>query len=202
MTEQEKLDEILDHLDSLRTADRLEYNDYSDLHDMVSRLTDNLADGDRAVSLNAINNLQKYRYNCGEMSMTVVSLASVNELPPVTSKDVPDNNVGKCEDAISRREAIKIFTYNYKGERIPDYDCDNFPVQIAMKKVKKMLRELPPVKPQEQTGKWIKMPLIETGQKFSHKCSLCGRGILALNVGLSEFPYCHCGARMEGEQNG
>ena len=54
-----------------------------------------------------------------------------------------------CEDAISRREAIKMFTYNYKGERIPNYDCDNFPVQIAMKTVKKMLRELPSVKPQE-----------------------------------------------------
>lgn len=57
-----------------------------------------------------------------------------------------------CSNAISRIEAIKKFTYNYKGERIPDYDCDNFPIQIDMKRVKEILRELPPVNPQ---SKWI-----------------------------------------------
>ena len=40
-------------------------------------------------------------------------------------------------------------------------------------------------------GHWIKMPLIEAGQTYSHKCSLCGRRILVTNAGLSEFPYCH-----------
>ena len=54
-----------------------------------------------------------------------------------------------CEDCISRREAIKKFTYNYKGERIPDYDCDNFPVQIDVKTVKKILRDLPSVSSQK-----------------------------------------------------
>ena len=53
-----------------------------------------------------------------------------------------------CKDCISRRDAINRFTYNYKGERIPDYDCDNFPVQIDIKTVKEILRELPPVNPQ------------------------------------------------------
>jgi len=56
------------------------------------------------------------------------------------------------EDAISRREAIKKFTYNYKGERIADYDCDNFPVQIDVKTVKEILRDLPPVTPQQKMG--------------------------------------------------
>ena len=52
-----------------------------------------------------------------------------------------------CEnDVINRREAIKKFKYNYKGERIPDYDCDNWPVQIPIKKVREMLKELPPAK--------------------------------------------------------
>lgn len=70
-----------------------------------------------------------------------------------------------CEDAISRREAIKMFTYNYKGERIPDYDCDNFPVQIAMKTVKERLRALPPVNPAQ---KWI-----PCSERLPDKAVLC-----------------------------
>lgn len=76
-----------------------------------------------------------------------------------------------CEDAISRSEAIKMFTYNYKGERISDYDCDNFPVQIAMKTVKEILRKLPTVKLQE-TGHWIKKDYLRRGIVYS--CSKCG----------------------------
>ena len=56
-----------------------------------------------------------------------------------------------CEDAVSRREAIKKFTYSWKGERIPDYDCDNFPTQIDIKTVKEILKGLPPVTPQSKT---------------------------------------------------
>lgn len=53
-----------------------------------------------------------------------------------------------------------------------------------------------------KTGHWVKMPLIEAGQTYSHECSLCGRRILITDVGLSEFPYCHCGAKMaESEDN-
>jgi len=103
---------------------------------------------------------------------------------------------GQCKDCISRRDAIKKFTYNYKGQRIPEYDCDNWPIQIPIKEVKEILRDLPPATPQPKMGHWIKMPLIETGQTYSHECSLCGRRILVTDAGLSEFPYCHCGAKM------
>lgn len=50
-----------------------------------------------------------------------------------------------------------------------------------------------------KTGHWVKMPLIEVGQSYSHECSECGRKILAMNENLSEFPYCYCGARMRGD---
>lgn len=93
-----------------------------------------------------------------------------------------------CEDVISRDAALK--PYN----DLNDEDT------ISVWLVRENIKELPPVKP--QTGHWIKMPLIEAGQTFSHKCSLCGRKILVTDVGLSEFPYCHCGARMESEQDG
>lgn len=36
---------------------------------------------DDLISRQAINDLQKYRYNCGDTSITCVSLSSINELP-------------------------------------------------------------------------------------------------------------------------
>lgn len=47
------------------------------------------------------------------------------------------------DDLISRREAIKMFSYKDDGTRIPEYDCDNWPVDIHIKDVKNMLRKLP-----------------------------------------------------------
>ena len=41
-----------------------------------------------------------------------------------------------------------------------------------------------------------KMPLIEVGQSYSHKCSECGRKILVIYGNLSEFPHCHCGMKI------
>lgn len=96
-----------------------------------------------------------------------------------------------CDDVISRRDAMKMFTYNYKGERIPDYDCDNFPVRIDMKTVKKMLGELPSVNPQEsKAGHWI-----DTGS--GQQCSECGE----IQYGYDNYRrYCaYCGAKMESE---
>ena len=112
----------------------------------------------------------------------------IRQLPPVKPQ--------LCEDVISRREAIKKFTYNYKGQRIPDYDYDNWPVQIDIKTVKEMLRELPSVKP--QTGHWIEHKLVPDG--YDHiKCSVCGQ-FWSVSDHNKIFKYCfNCGAKMEGE---
>ena len=100
-----------------------------------------------------------------------------------------------CEDAISRREAIKMFTYNCKGEHIPDYDCDNFPVQIDIKTVKEMLIELPSIIPQPKTGYWIRGKYTEDNIRYndsSYKCNECGR------VVDFEENFCpDCGLRMQ-----
>lgn len=71
---------------------------------------------------------------------------------------------------------------------------------IFSKTMTKIIKGLPSAEP--KTGHWIKMPLIEAGQTYSHECSLCGRRILTTNAGLSEFPYCHCGAKMIEPQEG
>lgn len=70
----------------------------------------------------------------------------IKELPPVE----PERKSRPCDDAISRREAIKKFIYSYNGERIPDCDLDNFPTQIDIKTVKEILRGLPSVTPADK----------------------------------------------------
>lgn len=65
---------------------------------------------------------------------------------------------------------------------------------VTLDEVASHVKAIPSAEP--KTGHWIKIPLIEAGQTYSHECSLCGRRILTTNAGLSEFPYCHCGAKM------
>ncbi len=62
----------------------------------------------------------------------------IDKLPPVTSKDVPDIIVGKCDDAISREDAIKQCGFGMTSLLIAD--C---------------LRKLPPVNPQESCMTWV-----------------------------------------------
>ena len=50
-----------------------------------------------------------------------------------------------CDDCVSRKDALKLFTYNSKGERIPERDIDNFPTSISIEDAKKMIRTLPSV---------------------------------------------------------
>lgn len=44
---------------------------------------------------------------------------------------------------IDADELLRKLTYSADGRRFPDYDCDNFPVQISVIDVKKMIREAP-----------------------------------------------------------
>ena len=94
-----------------------------------------------------------------------------------------------CDDCISRENTLKAMIKQL-GIKNEDY---LIPAEATLYKV---VQNMPPVTPKTKTGHWIKMPLIETGQAYSHECSLCGRKILATNANLSEFPYCHCGATM------
>ena len=47
------------------------------------------------------------------------------------------------KEYVDKQEALRIFKFNSNGERIPDNDCDNFPIQVSIKQVKDMLRALP-----------------------------------------------------------
>ena len=59
------------------------------------------------------------------------------------------------------------------------------------------VKEQPTVEKHRQ-GKWIKIE--ETNFGIMYQCSECGRTILTESIGhkkLSDFPYCHCGAKMK-----
>lgn len=51
-------------------------------------------------------------------------------------------------------------------------------------------------KPKEKVGHWIRQKS-PYGDAHTYECSECGRTIYAEDSDLSDFPYCHCGARME-----
>ena len=87
-------------------------------------------------------------------------------------------------DLISRQAAIEIAN-GY---------CH--PANIA-----KELEKLPSAEPErKKEGKWIE---IEKGIKVTrYKCSECGRSVMD-DTGYdvsADYPFCHCGARMEGEK--
>lgn len=51
-------------------------------------------------------------------------------------------------------------------------------------------------KPKEKIGHWIRQKS-PYGDAHTYECSECGRTIYAEDRDLSDFPYCHCGAKME-----
>ena len=91
-----------------------------------------------------------------------------------------------CEDAISREtvasEFADWFGYNYQN-------------QIFYKRIKSM----PSVNPQPKTGHWTKEETIDGWDGKSYQCSCCGRSIHLDTVmeDLDDYPYCHCGTKME-----
>ena len=47
------------------------------------------------------------------------------------------------DDLISRKWMMKQFCISENGRKIPEYDCDNFPVTISIKDVKDVIRKAP-----------------------------------------------------------
>ena len=50
-------------------------------------------------------------------------------------------------------------------------------------------------------GRWEQVQMWATKAKY--RCSVCGREIMsATKVNIEKYPYCHCGAKMDGDGNG
>jgi len=51
-------------------------------------------------------------------------------------------------------------------------------------------------------GKWISHMKLYGCESHSYQCSVCGRSIKVdpLTEELTDYPYCHCGAKMKGDE--
>lgn len=92
-----------------------------------------------------------------------------------------------CEDCISRQAVIEITA------------------ETGALETQSRVMALPPVQPKAKTGHWVlneNQGVIPVGYKMYH-CSECGREISSKYHGkvslLKEYPYCHCGTKMESE---
>ena len=115
--------------------------------------------------------------------------------PHCNNCDVNDDlSIQPCVDTISRQAAIDAL----------DKRFDNVPMELTAEilKLRKDLRELPTIQPERQKGEWIEISSIN----HTYKCSECGRLLVNITDGKNNvaknYPYCHCGADMRGEQDG
>ena len=63
-----------------------------------------------------------------------------------------------------------------------------------------ILKGVPSAQPERQKGEWIEI----ASSNHTYKCSVCGRLLVNITDGKNtvakNYPYCHCGADMRGEQ--
>ena len=92
-------------------------------------------------------------------------------------------------DLISRQAAIDAAQDWYEG-----LICGSF------KGLEKRLRALPSAQPERIKGHWVEI----ASSNHTYKCSVCGRLLVNITDGKNNvarnYPYCHCGADMRGEQ--
>ena len=99
---------------------------------------------------------------------------------------------------IYREDAIKAFTVNNKGKRIPYVDCDNFPIEFPLEYIVKTIKELPSAdRPQ---GKWeIEYHGNGWNDYWDYICSNCGKKYERADAVLYKANFCpNCGAQMKG----
>ena len=93
-----------------------------------------------------------------------------------------------CEDTVNREDVLEIINdFGYKNTH-------------EEKLINARIKALPPATSKPKTGKWIKEESIYGWDGKSYQCSVCGRSIHLDTKAedLRDYPYCHCGAKMEG----
>ena len=62
------------------------------------------------------------------------------------------------------------------------------------------IKGLPSAQPERIKGHWVEI----ASSNHTYKCSVCGRLLVNITDGKNNvaknYPYCHCGADMRGEQ--
>lgn len=111
------------------------------------------------------------------------------------------SEIPNSSDPISRQDAITAIiglpTWYYDSDR--HYGDPQPPMEALLdpEDVVNVIENLPPAKQEQKTGWWI---MTEKGIHVTdYKCSECGR-MVRDDTGYdvaTDYPYCHCGAKME-----
>ena len=115
--------------------------------------------------------------------------------------EIPNNS-----DTISRQQAIDALKTDMasldhiiKGMSAYDVRLDAYVSQRNQVNCDiDTISNLPTAQPERKTGHWIAI----TSWNNTYKCSVCGRLLVNITDGKNKvaknYPYCHCGAKMEG----
>lgn len=100
-----------------------------------------------------------------------------------------------CEDVIDRAEAMTEIMMFAKNVKFDEED-----IYIKVSDAVQLLRDLPSVTTQPTKGHWIK-DYDNSALDGLYHCSVCGRKLwIPKEESVSDYPYCHCGAEMRGNE--
>ena len=90
--------------------------------------------------------------------------------------------------------------------RLPVCKDSDGETYVAISDVRRILTEAPAEDVEKvKHGKWVKLERTWPLYSETYECSKCGRTITVGDGGtksslLKRYPYCHCGARMDGDE--
>ena len=81
------------------------------------------------------------------------------------------------------------------GKSLNEFEGINIPLSEVAIKIGQVIRDTPPADVEEvRHGHWIPTPHSIGINKTPYECSRCGM------AAEQKYPYCNCGAKMDGEQ--
>ena len=102
-------------------------------------------------------------------------------------------------DLISRQAAIEYLMTNMNWYDEDGYESDD---DYKRECITELINGVPSAQPERIKGHWVEI----ASSNHTYKCSVCGRLLVNITDGKNNvaknYPYCHCGADMRGEQDG